>query len=119
MRNLTEALGAYRGSRPPLAAPPINATGDQSADEMLAAYFGKLVKVDNHRRRVADLERWITQQEAIGEEFHFAERAGRSDPDARRSHALILGALMTWLRELRGIDLDMLGQDIIEGRVTA
>lgn len=38
------------------------------------------------------------------------------DLPAQRTSSLSLGRLLAWLAELRGDNLELLGQDIVEGR---
>lgn len=119
-RDIVEALDRYFGfGHIDLAkrkTPPVGATGDADADIYLAQSFATLVQIRYSVQQIAYLTLHVGEQDRILDQFHHMEIAGIGDARAKRSHELFAGTLRQWLRDLRGLNLDMRGQDFVEGR---
>lgn len=100
--------------------PPVGETGDESADAYLAGIFAMICVMEGEagdrakqarfvQRAIDDVERWI-------EGSHQQEQRGFVSLTDQRSYSLMLGRLQAWRDELRATDLDLAGQDHVEGR---
>ncbi|MFI5409101.1 hypothetical protein [Kaistia sp. UC242_56] len=100
--------------------PPVGETGDVSADAYLARIFATMCAMEgcpgDRARQARHIDRAIDVVEGWIEASHQQEQRGFITLADKRSHALMLGRLQAWRDELRATDLDLAGQDIIEGR---
>lgn len=100
--------------------PPVGETGDESADAFLAPIFAVLCSMEgcpgDRARQARHLDLKIGHVEHWIEACHQQEQRGFISLADKRSHALMLGRLQAWREELRATDLDLAGQDIVEGR---
>ena len=100
--------------------PPVGATGDTDADAYLAGIFGMICVMEgetgDRAKQARFVQRAIEIQEDWIEKLQQQGKRGVVDLPAQRTSSLSLGRLQAWLAELRGDNLELLGQDIIEGR---
>jgi len=100
--------------------PPVGETGDVSADSYLARVFATICAMEgcpgDRMRQAREIDRNIDVVEHWIEACHQQEQRGFITLADKRSHALMLGRLQAWREELRATDLDLAGQDIVEGR---
>lgn len=80
----------------PLLRFPIDgSTGDADADIMIVRYYANLVPF-GWADRLRQIEMWKGHQNTALTDLHDHGRFGNGDHKAERSHALILGRLMSW-----------------------
>jgi len=100
--------------------PPVGDTGDESADAYLAGIFGMICVMEgeagDRAKQARFIERAIEIQEDWIEKLHQEAKGGLVNLPAQRTSSLTLGRLQAWRDELRATDLDLAGQDIVEGR---
>lgn len=100
--------------------PPVGETGDESADAYLARVFATICAMEgspsDRARQAREIDRNIDVVEHWIEACHQQVQRGFVTLADKRSHALMLGRLQAWRDELRAKDLDLIGQDIVEGR---
>ncbi|WP_029073542.1 hypothetical protein [Kaistia adipata] len=100
--------------------PPVGTTGDESADAYLAGIFAMICVMEgqagDRAKQVRFVQRAIEIQEDWIDRLQEQGKRGVVDLPAQRTSSLSLGRLQAWLAELRGDSLELLGQDIVEGR---
>lgn len=100
--------------------PPVGDTGDETADAYLAGIFGMICVMEgeagDRAKQARFVERAIEIQEDWIEKLHQEAKGGLVNLPAQRTSSLTLGRLQAWREELRGDSLELLGQDIVEGR---
>jgi len=100
--------------------PPVGETGDESADAYLARIFADICAMEgcpgDRARQARHLDRKINDVEHWIEGSHQLRHEGSFVLSERRTYALMLGRLQAWRAELVATDLDLAGQDHVEGR---
>lgn len=100
--------------------PPVGVTGDADADAYLAGIFGMICDMEgeagDRAKQARFVQRAIEIQEDWIEKLHQEAKGGLVNLPAQRTSSLSLGQLQAWRDELRATDLDLAGQDVIEGR---
>jgi hypothetical protein len=100
--------------------PPVGDTGDETADAYLAGIFGLICVMEgeagDRAKQARFVQRAIEVQEDWIEKLHQQGKRGLIDLPAQRTSSLPLGRLQAWRDELRATDLDLAGQDHVEGR---
>lgn len=89
------ASGVASDALPLLRYPLDGSTGDEDADIMIVRYYADLVPF-GWADRLRQIEMWKGHQNTALTDLRAHGRFGNGDHKATRSHALILGRLMSW-----------------------
>jgi len=100
--------------------PPVGATGDESADAYLAGIFAMIAVMEgetaDRAKQARFVQRAIEIQEDWIDKLQEQGKRGVVDLPAQRTSSLSLGRLQAWRHELVGDNVELLGQDVVEGR---